>query len=32
MGLYVEEIRAEDGIGFDLVEHDLTAEMLMSEV
>lgn len=32
MGLYVEEIRAKDGVGLDLVEHDLTAEMFVAEV
>ena len=32
VGLHVEEIRAEDGVGLDLVKHDLAAEVLVAEV
>lgn len=30
--LHVKQVGSEDGVGLDLVEHDLTAEMLMPEV
>lgn len=32
MGLYVEEVAAEDRFGFDFVYYDLTTEMFMAEV